>query len=160
CRLDDVVMTLGDTAAIPHGVGAFASRQAVNAGSSALIAGEAVRGKLLELSARALGVPTDDIDLEDGRATARSGNRPSLGFGQLARVAQGLPGVSLPAGQGAGLEHTAYFTPEQASYCSGTHIVEAEVDPATGAVRIVNYTVAHDSGRIINPMIVDGQVQG
>jgi carbon-monoxide dehydrogenase large subunit len=160
CRIEDIMMTVGDTAAIAHGVGAFASRQAVNAGSSALIAGEAVRGQAIALAARALGVPEGDIEVEDGRATARGGNRPSLTFGELARLAQGLPGVSFPAGQSAGLEHTAYFTPEQASYCSGTHIVEAEVDPSTGLVAIVNYTVAHDSGRIINPMIVDGQVQG
>jgi carbon-monoxide dehydrogenase large subunit len=160
CRIEDIVMTIGDTAAIPHGVGAFASRQAVNAGSSAMIASEAVRNKVIELAARALGVPSADIDVEDGRATAKSGNRPSLTFGELARLAQGLPGVSFPAGQSAGLEHAAYFTPDQASYCSGTHITEVEVDVLTGAVAILNYTVAHDSGRIINPMIVDGQVQG
>src|ERR1044072_6935989 len=59
-----------------------------------------------------------------------------------------------------GLEHTAYFTPPQASYCNGTHIAEVEVDPMTGGVSLLNYTVAHDSGNIINPMIVDGQVQG
>jgi carbon-monoxide dehydrogenase large subunit len=58
------------------------------------------------------------------------------------------------------LEHTAYFTPPQASYCNGTHVAEVEVDPMTGGVKILNYTVAHDSGTIINPMIVDGQVQG
>src|SRR6202011_4037012 len=54
----------------------------------------------------------------------------------------------------------AYFTPPQASYCSGTHVVEAEVDPMTGAVKIVTYVVAHDSGNLINPLIVDGQIQG
>jgi carbon-monoxide dehydrogenase large subunit len=58
------------------------------------------------------------------------------------------------------LEHTAYFTPEQASYCSGSHVVEIEVDVMTGGVSFLNYTVAHDSGTIINPLIVDGQVQG
>src|SRR5207237_3443230 len=65
-----------------------------------------------------------------------------------------------PVGQSPGLAHTAYYTPPQASYCNGTHVAEVEVDPFTGAVKIVNYTVAHDSGNIINPSIVDGQVQG
>jgi carbon-monoxide dehydrogenase large subunit len=60
----------------------------------------------------------------------------------------------------AGLEHTAYFHPPGYSYCNGTHVAEAEVDPMTGGVTLLRYTIAHDSGTIINPMIVDGQVQG
>jgi carbon-monoxide dehydrogenase large subunit len=160
CRIEDIVMTVGDTAAISQGIGAFASRQAVNAGSSALIAGQAVRQQVVALAARTLGVPESDIDVEDGRATARGGNKPSLTLGELARLAQGMPGVSFAEGQTPGLEHTAYFAAPQASYCNGTHVVEVEVDPMTGGVRLVNYTVAHDSGNVINPMIVDGQVQG
>jgi carbon-monoxide dehydrogenase large subunit len=160
CRIEDIVMTVGDTAAIAQGVGAFASRQAVNAGCSALVAGQAVRTQLIALAARVLGVSASDIDLEDGQAIAGTGNRPTVGFGELARLAQGIPGVSLPVGQAAGLEHTAYYTPSQAAYCSGTHVAEVEVDAMTGGVKVLKYTVAHDSGRVINPLIVDGQVQG
>jgi carbon-monoxide dehydrogenase large subunit len=160
CRIEDIVMTAGDTGAISQGIGAFASRQAINAGSSALMAGESVRKQIVALAARGLGVPEDDIDVEDGRATARTGNKPSVSLGELARMAQGMPGFSFPPGQAPGLEHTAYFTPPQASYCNGTHVAELEVDPWTGGVTLVNYTVAHDSGNIINPLIVDGQVQG
>jgi len=160
CRLEDIVMTLGDTGAIAQGVGAFASRQAVNAGCSAQIAGQAVRTQLIALAARALGVKDSDIELEDGQAIANSGNKPMIPFGELSRLAQGIPGVALPDGQAAGLEHTAYYTPSQAAYCSGTHVVEVEVDHMTGGVKILKYTVAHDSGRVINPLIVDGQVQG
>ncbi|MEI8154504.1 MAG: xanthine dehydrogenase family protein molybdopterin-binding subunit, partial [Hyphomicrobiales bacterium] len=160
CRIEDIVMSSGDTGTIAQGIGAFASRQAINAGSSAMIAGQAVRQQVIAAAARALGIPESDIDVEDGRAIGRTGNRPSLGFGDLARMAQGMPGFSFAPGQTPGLEHTAYFTPQQASYCNGTHIVELEVDPMTGGVEILNYTVAHDSGNIINPMIVDGQVQG
>jgi carbon-monoxide dehydrogenase large subunit len=160
CRIDDIVMTIGDTAAIANGVGAFASRQAVNAGSSAYLAGQAVRKQLIALAARTLGVAERDIDLEDGQATSRRGNKPSISFGELARLAQGIPGVCLPAGQSAAIEHTAYFTPSQAAYCSGTHVAEIQVDAMTGGVKVLRYTVAHDSGRVINPLIVDGQVQG
>jgi aerobic carbon-monoxide dehydrogenase large subunit len=160
CRIEDIVMTIGDTAAIAHGVGAFASRQAVNAGCSAQIAGQAVRAQLIALAARALGVNKSDIDLNDGQAVTATGNKPTIPFGELARLAQGIPGVSLPTGQGVGLEHTAYYAPSQAAYCSGTHVAEVEVDHMTGGVKILKYTVAHDSGRVINPLIVDGQVQG
>jgi carbon-monoxide dehydrogenase large subunit len=160
CRLEDIVMTAGDTSAISQGVGAFASRQAINAGSSALMAGEHVRNQIVALAARVLGVAESDIDVEDGRATGRGGNKPSLTLGELARLAQGMPGFSFAAGQAPGLEHTAYFTPQQASYCNGTHVAEVEVDPFTGGVKLLAYTVAHDSGTIINPLIVDGQVQG
>jgi carbon-monoxide dehydrogenase large subunit len=160
CRIEDIVMTIGDTSAIANGVGAFASRQAVNAGCSALIAGQAVRTQLIALAARALGVSESDIDLDDGQAVAMTGNKPTIPFGELARLAQGIPGVSLPTGQAAGLERTAYYAPSQATYCSGTHVAEVEVDHMTGGVKILKYTVAHDSGRVINPLIVDGQVQG
>ncbi|MGE0034232.1 MAG: molybdopterin cofactor-binding domain-containing protein [Xanthobacteraceae bacterium] len=160
CRLEDIVFTAGDTAAISQGVGAFASRQAINAGNSAMIAGQNVRQQIVTHAARVMGVPWTEIDVEDGHATARGGNRPSMSLGDLARLAQGMPGFSFAPGQTPGLEHTAYFTPPQASYCNGTHVAEVEVDPQTGGVTLINYTVAHDSGNVINPMIVDGQVQG
>jgi carbon-monoxide dehydrogenase large subunit len=160
CRIEDIVMSAGDTGTISQGIGAFASRQAINAGSSAMIAGDNVRNQVIAAASRALGIPESDIDVEDGRAFGKSGNKPSLSFGELARMAQGMPGFSFAPGQMPGLEHTAYFTPPQASYCNGTHVVELEVDPMTGGVAILNYTVAHDSGNIINPMIVEGQVQG
>src|SRR5215467_11815512 len=73
CALADIVLTAGDTAAIAQGIGAFASRQAINAGSSALIAGGSVKKQIIALAARALGVPESDIEVEDGRASARSG---------------------------------------------------------------------------------------
>ena len=160
CRIEDITMTVGDTAAISQGVGSFGSREAVNAGNSAQIAGQAVRRQLITLAARVLGVYEGDIELENGEAIAARGNRPAIGFGELARLAQGIPGVALPAGQTAGLEHTAYYAPSQAAYCSGTHVAEVEVEIMTGGVKILRYSVAHDSGRVINPLIVDGQIQG
>jgi carbon-monoxide dehydrogenase large subunit len=160
CRIEDIVFTLGDTNAISNGVGAFASRQAANAGPSAQMAGKAVRAQIVGMAARALGVTEADIDVDDSQAIAKTGNKPVLGFGELARMAQGMPGFSFTGGQQAGLESTQYFTPSQAAYCSGCHVAEVEVDPETGAVKILRYSVAHDAGTLINPLIVDGQVQG
>ena len=90
------------------------------------------------LTAGTLCVAEAEIDVEDSRAIARGGNKPILTFGELARLARGMPGFSFTAGQRPGLEHTAYFTPPQASYCNGTHVAEVEVDPMTGAVTILN----------------------
>ncbi|HEV2570910.1 MAG TPA: xanthine dehydrogenase family protein molybdopterin-binding subunit [Beijerinckiaceae bacterium] len=160
CAIEDIDMKIGDTKAIANGVGAFASRQAVNAGSSAALAAVAVRTKVIRLAARALGVAEAEIVIENGRASTQAGNKPEISFGDLARMSQGMPGFSLPEGDEPGLEQTSYFTPPQAAYCSGTHVAEVEVDIMTGGVRIVDYTVAHDSGTIINPLVVDGQVQG
>ncbi len=158
--MDDIVVTVGDTAAIAMGVGTFASRITANAAPSALIASQVVHKKMLELAARALGAELGDLRLDNGKVEMKSGNRRAILFGELARMAQGFPGFSFAAGQAPGLEHTAYFTPPQAAYCNGTHVVEVEVDIETGAVRILNYAVAHDSGNLINPLIVDGQIQG
>ena len=81
-------------------------------------------------------------------------------FSEIAVKAIGTPGFSMAGGLAPGLEHTAYFTPEQSVYSNGTHIAEVEVDVDTGGVKILRYTVAHDCGRVINPMVVDGQVVG
>src|SRR5262249_18632817 len=130
------------------------------AGPSALIAAETVRTRIMKLAARVLGTIEDNLVLADGRVESTAGNKPVLTFGDLAKLAQGAPGFSLPPGEQPGLEHTAYFTPPQAAYCNGTHVCEVEVDIETGGVAILNYAVAHDSGNLINPLIVDGQIQG
>jgi carbon-monoxide dehydrogenase large subunit len=157
---EDIEVTLGDTSAISMGVGTFASRITANAGPSTLLAAQNIRIRILKLASRVLGIAEDDLALKDGRAEAKTGNKPSISFGELAVMSQGAPGFSLPQGEEPGLEHTAYFTPPQAAYCNGTHIAEVEVDIETGAVTILSYAVAHDSGNLINPLIVDGQIQG
>ncbi len=158
--IEQISVTVGDTGAIAMGVGTFASRITANAGPSALIAADSVRAQIIGLAARVLEAEEADLVLADGQVEATGGNRRFIALSDLARIAQGMPGFSFPAGQGAGLEHTAYFTPSQAAYCNGCHVVEVEVDPDLGAVHILNYTVAHDSGKLINPFIVDGQIQG
>jgi len=157
---ESIQVTLGDTAAFPMGIGTFASRITANAGPSASAAAKNVRRQSLALGARVLETEESNLALEDGMVTATTGNRRTISLGELAKIAQGYPGYSFAPGQLPGLAHTAYFTPPQAAYCNGTHIAEVEVDAETGAVRILRYTVAHDSGTLINPLIVDGQIQG
>jgi aerobic carbon-monoxide dehydrogenase large subunit len=156
---DDVNVVAGDTAYVPMGHGGFASRQTVNAGSSTHIAAKAVREKALRVAADLLELPVERLTLRDGRVIA-SGTNLSVGLGDLAREAIGIPGYSLPKGISPGLEQSENFMPKGLTYANATHCVELEVDPATGAVRILRYVVVSDCGCLINPMLVEGQIVG
>lgn len=158
--VEAISVTLGDTDAIAMGIGTFASRITANAAPAAALAAQAVRKKAMALAARLLSVEAADLVCEDGRITAVTGNKPAVTLAELAKLSQGYPGFSLAPGEVPGLEHTAWFTPPQAAYCNGTHLAEAEVDIETGETRLLNYFVVHDSGTLINPLIVDGQIQG
>lgn len=157
---DDVDVVLGDTGVIARGAGTYASRITVNAGSSVRSAATQVRGKLLALAAAKFEVSPDALELADGevRITGEQGDR--ISFAELARMTSGMPGFVLPKGVAPDLEASGYFTPQQATYSNGCHVAEVEVDPETGLVRILKYTVVHDCGTVVNPMLVDGQVQG
>ena len=107
------------------------------------------------------GMPIeDDLELADGYVRLKSAPDVRKSLREIAVKSIGMPGFSMAGGLPPGLEHTAYFTPDQAVYSNGTHVAEVEVDIETGAVAIKRYTVAHDCGRVINPMIVDGQIVG
>lgn len=159
--VDDVTVITGDTGAIPFGIGTFASRIAVNAGNSVLIAAREVREKALAIAASLLEADKDDLEMANGTVFVRGVPNKSISLGNLAVTAAGArPGYTLPPGVQPGLQATHYFSPSQAAYASGAHAVTVEVDVRTGDVKILDYAVAHDCGRVINPMIVDGQVQG
>ena len=159
-ELEDIDFVQGDTAMISMGVGTFASRVAVNAGSSIQLAAKAVRAKIIKLAAHLLEAAEADIELAGRRAFVRGALQLGKSFGELAQVAQGMPGFAYPEGFTAGLEDTQYWSPPQSTYCNGSHLAEVEVDIGTGVVTVRRYVVAHDSGVIINPLIVDGQVRG
>jgi carbon-monoxide dehydrogenase large subunit len=159
-EVSDVDVLTGDTGRIGFGVGTFASRSAVNAGSSTHEAATQVRRQVLEMAADELEAAPEDLEIVERRVRVRGSREPSVGLGELARKAAGQPGFSLQPGASAGLAATAYFTPQRATYSNGTHVAEVEVDAETGEVTVCRYTVAHDAGRLINPMIVEGQVIG
>jgi carbon-monoxide dehydrogenase large subunit len=160
-NVDDVSVVTGDTGAIPFGIGTFASRIAVNAGNSIAMAARAVREKALAIAANLLEANKDDLELADGNVFARGAPAKFVSLGTLALTAAGArPGYTLPPGVQPGLQATHYFSPTQAAYASGAHAITVAVDARTGDVKILDYAVAHDCGRVINPLIVDGQVQG
>ena len=155
-----VEVTAGDTDTVPLGLGAFASRQAVTAGSSVHVAASALAGKAVRAAAHMLEAAPDDLELAGGRVRIRGVPDMSVALGDIARALAGQPGYALPGGMEPGMEALGTFTPETVTYCNGCHVAEVEVDVETGAVEILRYAVVHDCGRTINPAIVEGQVVG
>jgi carbon-monoxide dehydrogenase large subunit len=157
---EDITVVTGDTASIAFGMGTFAARTAVNAGSSAHLAAKEVAKKLKTIASGMLAAPENDIELGNFFAYVRAAPEKRKHFRELAFKAAGMPGVSMAGGLTPGLEHTSYFTPDQSTYSNGTQVVEVEVDIETGGVEILRYIVMHDCGHVINPMVVKGQVEG
>jgi carbon-monoxide dehydrogenase large subunit len=157
--VDDVHVVTGDTREFGWGTGTFASRGAVVAGSACHEAALAVRRKVLDVGARVLGAAADEVELADGTVRVIGDDARSIRLGMLAGHANPLRGAVTP-GTEPGLEATAYFGPDHGSTASGVHAVVVEVDPETAMAKFVRYVVVHDCGKLINPVIVAGQVQG
>jgi carbon-monoxide dehydrogenase large subunit len=152
----------GDTAAIPYGVGSFASRVTANAGPSVLQAGTELKGKILKVAAHLLEAAVEDVEIADGAVRVRGAPTRAVPLQQIAHVGSSGRGFGMvmPGALSVGLEASAYFTPSQAGYCGSCHVCILDVDPDSGEVEIVRYVVGHDCGNIINPLIVDGQILG
>jgi carbon-monoxide dehydrogenase large subunit len=157
--LGTVTVVLGDTDLTPFGLGAFASRQAVIGGGAAIRAARALREKITLIAAHLLEAARDDLDVADGRIAVRGTPDRTLPLTEVARVAH-LETHRLPAGVEAGLEATRFYDPIRGTFAAGAQAAVVEVDPATGEVAIRKYVCVEDTGRIINPLIVEGQVQG
>ena len=157
---DDVTVLAGDTAIIPHGQGGFASRQTVTAGSAVHLAAVAVRDKALKVAAHLLEANPADLEMRDGRVEIAGAPGSGFSLREIAEAVAGVPGYAMPGSFEPGLESLQNFMPSALTYGGGCHAVEVEVDVDTGGVRILRYVVVNDSGRAINPMIVEGQVVG
>src|SRR5262249_11461660 len=157
-RLHDVDVRSGDTAQIPFGVGTYASRNAVVAGHAALGAARAVAAKARRLAAHLLEVDERDVELADGAARVVGAPDRHGVLGVLAAACR--PGAPLPEGMTPGLEAAHYFPAPRATFSSGTHAAVVEVDRETGRVALLDYAVVSDAGRLINPLIVEGQLHG
>ncbi|HEV8517611.1 MAG TPA: xanthine dehydrogenase family protein molybdopterin-binding subunit [Burkholderiales bacterium] len=159
-KMENVTVTTGDTAAISMGMGGSNSRQTVIAGSSAHAAALKVRAKALKIASQMLDVAESDLEIEGDRIQATGMREKSASFGEIARTVAGTAGYALPAGVTPGLEATEHLVIDDMAHANGTAVVEVEVDAETGAVGIVKFIALHDCGRIINPMLVDGQILG
>jgi carbon-monoxide dehydrogenase large subunit len=156
--LEHVTVVGGDTATVPFGVGTFASRSGVTAGNSIADAARAVRAKVVTAAAALFEAAEADIEIEDGRVFVRGVVAAAV---PLARVVQAaLPSFARPGVASADFDAIAYHHVPTVTYASAVHVARVEVDPDTGAVRLLRYVVAHDCGTVINPIIVEGQVHG
>jgi carbon-monoxide dehydrogenase large subunit len=179
--IERIHVTTGDTRKIGYGVGTFASRTAVVSGNAVQKAAAEVRRQAAELAARILEADPEDIELADGKVGVVGAPAKALEIGQLAAMANPLryafgeetaeaalytrriyatQDVPLPDGTSPGLNAVEYFSPKAGVFGFGVHAAVVEIDEATCDVRILDYVVGHDCGRIINPIIVDGQMYG
>ncbi|HVQ75462.1 MAG TPA: xanthine dehydrogenase family protein molybdopterin-binding subunit [Candidatus Binatia bacterium] len=158
--IEDVSVGFGDSSLSPYGSGAFASRGAVVGGGATILAARRLRAKILAIAARALEAEPADLVLGEGRIAVRGAAFRSVALADVTRQAYMVGPVALPEGMEPGLEETVYHDPPIQSISNGAHLILAEVDPATGGVRVLRHVVVHDCGTVINPMIVDGQIHG
>ncbi|MGP0089333.1 MAG: xanthine dehydrogenase family protein molybdopterin-binding subunit [Xanthobacteraceae bacterium] len=158
-RPEDITVVCGDTATVQLGLGGFASRQTVTAGSSTHLAAKAVREKALAAAAKLLEVPASELDLRDGMIRAPGTNR-ALSLGEVADSLAGAPGYKMVAGVAPGLEAAVNFETSALTYGIGAHAVELEVDPTTGGVKLLTYVAVNDCGKAVNPQLVEGQIHG
>jgi aerobic carbon-monoxide dehydrogenase large subunit len=157
--MEAVQVVHSDTARVARGNGTMGSRSLQVGGSSALEAAEAVVGKARRLAAHLLEAGIDDIELsEDGRIGVVGAPDRAFTWAELAEAAED-PG-SLPAGFERGLRHVSDFELEDSTFPFGVHVSVVEVDTETGFVRPLRHVAVDDCGRILNPMLAEGQVHG
>jgi aerobic carbon-monoxide dehydrogenase large subunit len=155
-----IVVDSADTGSFPLGIGTIASRIAVTAGSSVHLAAQSVKTKALKVASEILEAAEQDLVIEDGIVKVAGVPGMSVPLGTIAARLNGISGIPMLQGVEPGLSATAFYEARRNAFANGTHVCEVEVDIGTGDVRILRYVVAHDCGRLINPMLVDGQVRG
>jgi aerobic carbon-monoxide dehydrogenase large subunit len=157
-RIEDIRILHGDSAVVSHGTGAYASRSAVLAGGAATLAAQLLKDKVMRAASHLREAPVEDIEAADGRIFV-SGTDRFLTFRELAKAVYSEQD-RLPRDAREELEVTKVYDPDFGTTTSATHIVALEIDRETYAVKLNRYVAAEDCGRVINPMIVDGQVHG
>jgi len=158
--LEDVRLQRVDTAESPRGSGTFASRGTVAMLGSAAVAADRVGEKLRALAASRLEAAAADVELAGGRAFVRGFPDRSIALAEITRAAYSPPHGGLPDGLAPGLQATVYCDLPGPTFSGAVHVAVVEVDPATGRIALQRYALVEDCGRLINPVIVEGQIHG
>ncbi len=148
----------GDTAKVPFGMGTYGSRSLAVGGSAMMKAMDKIIAKGKRIAAHLMEASVDDIEFDRGtfRVAGTDKTKALVDISVAAYVPHNYPIEELEPG----LEETAFYDPKNFTYPGGCHIAEVEIDPETGRTSVINFTAVDDVGRVINPMIVEGQVQG
>jgi carbon-monoxide dehydrogenase large subunit len=152
-----VRLVQGDSDEVPAGTPSVASRSTMMAGSATALACDEAIARGRRLAARLWEAGELDIEFRDGRFRVAGTDR-EIGILELAGRARTMPG--LPPDLAGGLDTTAKFVSPQMTFPNGCHVCEVEIDPDTGAVRVVRYAAVDDVGRVLQPTIVEGQIHG
>ena len=158
--IESVEVVHGDTGRINFGMGTYGSRSACVGGSALVRSAEKVRAKVLKIGAHLLEAAEEDVvyDQEAGRVHVKGAPDRGKEFGELAFAA--YTAHSLPEGMEPGLNFVSFYDPANFTFPASSHICEVEVCSDTWEVRILRYVAVDDVGKVINPMIVEGQIQG
>ena len=154
----DLRVRHSDSAVFPHGGGTSASRGMIAGGTVLHMALQDAREKLTAVAGHLLECSPDNIDLAEGRAVDRNNPSRSIPFAQLAAAAHNEE--LLPPGEEPGIDFSRSNTLSKSPYAFGSHVVVVEVSRENGAIKILQYTGVHDSGKVVNPMLYDGQIHG
>src|SRR5215470_5604140 len=157
-RFEDIRIVHGDSAAVPGGTGTYASRSLVLAGGAATLAARAVRERVLNAASHLLEAAAIDLIAEGGKISVIGTDR-SVTFKDVARAVYSEMGRLPPEVRGE-LAATKSYDPVFGTTTSATHIATVEIDPETFEIKVDRFAVAEDCGRLVNPLIVDGQVHG
>jgi carbon-monoxide dehydrogenase large subunit len=156
--LDQVEVVHGDTAKIPFGMGTYGSRSLAVGGSAMVKAMDKIIAKGKKIAAHLMEASVEDIEFANNtfKVAGTDKTKSLTDISLAAYVPHNYPIEELEPG----LDETAFYDPKNFTFPGGCHICEVEIDPETGVVSVVNFTAVDDVGRVINPMIVEGQVQG
>lgn len=157
CKIEDVTFIQGDTDNTPYGWGTWGSRSAVAGGGAVIKASEKIREKMFRVAANLMEVSPKDLELSDGKVQVKGVPGKSMTIRDVAQAA--VYTADVPEGDEPGLEASFYYK-APTPYANATHFAVVEVDAETGYTKILRYVVIEDCGKMINPMIVDGQIAG
>ena len=156
--MDQVEIVHGDTAKIPFGMGTYGSRSLAVGGSAMVKAMDKIIAKGKKIAAHLMEAAVEDIEFADNtfKVAGTDKTKTLTDISLAAYVPHNYPIEELEPG----LDETAFYDPKNFTFPGGCHVAEIEIDPDTGVTTVVNFCAVDDVGRVINPMIVEGQIQG